>query len=105
MNFFWNIFSGFSIPYNAMPVYLAWINRIAPTSWVIYGLVVAQLGGDNDAIVDSFGLLLPVPQFLETAFGYQFHFRWYCILIVGGFALAFMLLSAFALLKINYNIR
>ena len=87
-----------------MPVYLAWINRISPTTWVIYGLVVSQLGYD-DTPVNFYGVLVPLNQFLKEAFGYSYDFRWFCILIVGAFAGAFMMSSAMALLKLNFNVR
>mmetsp|Transcript_17709 Transcript_17709/g.49550 ORF Transcript_17709/g.49550 Transcript_17709/m.49550 type:complete len:1558 (-) Transcript_17709:317-4990(-) len=103
-NFFWNIFSGFSLPYDQMPVYLAWINRISPTTWVIYGLVTSQLG-DNDTPMDLYGQTVLVSDFLENVFSYYYDFRWYCILIVAAFAIGFMLVSSLALMKLNFNVR
>mmetsp|Transcript_26327 Transcript_26327/g.46839 ORF Transcript_26327/g.46839 Transcript_26327/m.46839 type:complete len:116 (-) Transcript_26327:207-554(-) len=104
INFFWNIFSGFSIPYTQMPVYLAWINRVAPTTWVIYGLVASQLG-DSDYLVDVYGQVTTVSEFVETFFGYNYDFRWWCIIIVFAFAAGFMFSAAGALFKLNFNVR
>jgi hypothetical protein len=39
-----SIFSGFIMPYPTMPVYWQWLNRISPTTWMLYGLGASQLG-------------------------------------------------------------
>mmetsp|Transcript_33340 Transcript_33340/g.83541 ORF Transcript_33340/g.83541 Transcript_33340/m.83541 type:complete len:1541 (-) Transcript_33340:49-4671(-) len=104
MNFFWNIFSGFSIPYSQMPVYLAWINRVSPTTWVIYGLVASQLG-NSQYLVNVYGEIMTVSSFVESFLGYEYDFRWYCVLIIFAFATCFMFSAAAALFKLNFNIR
>jgi hypothetical protein len=39
-----NVMNGFVLPYNLIPPWFKWLNRIVPTTWVVYGLSVSQLG-------------------------------------------------------------
>ncbi|EFN54472.1 hypothetical protein CHLNCDRAFT_135126 [Chlorella variabilis] len=39
LNQLWTIVNGFLIPYPLIPVGWKWLNRISPTTWILYGLV------------------------------------------------------------------
>lgn len=43
-----------------------------------------------------------VKQFVDDYFGYQYDFRWWCVLILMGFITLFLLSAAIALKKVNH---
>ena len=51
LNFTMNVMNGFVLPYNLIPVWFKWLNRIVPTTWVVYGLSVSQLGEERSCWV------------------------------------------------------
>jgi ABC-type multidrug transport system permease subunit len=44
LNMIFSLFCGFVITYPTMPDYWKWLNRISPSTWLVYGLGVSQLG-------------------------------------------------------------
>lgn len=68
MDFMFNIFSGFVITYPSMPIWWKWMNRFAPTTWILYGMGVNQLG-DLDNPLDWAGKTYTVSGFLNEMFG------------------------------------
>ena len=53
VNFLWGLFNGYVIVYTAIPVYWKWMNRISPTTWMLYGVVIDQLGDRSDVLVSG----------------------------------------------------
>ena len=37
------LFAGFIISYSQIPVHYQWVNRITPTTWVLYALSTSQV--------------------------------------------------------------
>lgn len=77
MSTIWNLFCGFVVPFPAMPRGWKWLNRLAPTTWVLYALSASQLGHSNQPLIQPSGEITTVSQFLETFFGYRYDFIWY----------------------------
>lgn len=101
LNFTFNIFNGFVIAYPAMPYYWQWLNRCVPTTWVLYGLGVSQLG-DVKQLVSFAGRRLPVQTFVRALFDYEYDMRWWCLAIMVGYVVFFRITSILALRYINF---
>lgn len=104
---FWNLFCGFLIPQPAMPVYWKyWIYYLNPVTWSLYSLAISQLSDLDDEIIRNFeGELMPVPEFLEERFGWEYSMMWSIVPILLSFAGLFSVLTYLALKKINYQRR
>eukprot|EP00199_Chlamydomonas_sp_CCMP681_P003511 CAMPEP_0119109684 /NCGR_PEP_ID=MMETSP1180-20130426/22297_1 /TAXON_ID=3052 ORGANISM="Chlamydomonas cf sp, Strain CCMP681" /NCGR_SAMPLE_ID=MMETSP1180 /ASSEMBLY_ACC=CAM_ASM_000741 /LENGTH=154 /DNA_ID=CAMNT_0007095585 /DNA_START=54 /DNA_END=518 /DNA_ORIENTATION=+ len=98
LNFLWNIFNGFVITYPAMALGFKWINRISPTTWLLYGLISDQLG-DSQVVFDypSDRSITTVAQFMEVYFGYKYSIHWFTPLMVLAYILALRVGGVFAL--------
>ncbi|KAG6525841.1 hypothetical protein ZIOFF_015812 [Zingiber officinale] len=46
----WNIFSGFFIPQKMIPIWWRWFYWADPAAWTVYGLLVTQLGDNDDSL-------------------------------------------------------
>lgn len=68
LNFMFNIFNGFVITYPAMPVWWRWMNRVVPTTWVLYGLGSSQLGDRQEPLLFA-GKQNTIGQFVKEVFG------------------------------------
>jgi hypothetical protein len=53
-----------------------WLNRLSPSTWVIYGLAVDQLGQNQDMMTAPGGERQTVSEFLSSYFGYKYSQRW-----------------------------
>ncbi|KAG2432130.1 hypothetical protein HXX76_009056 [Chlamydomonas incerta] len=102
-NFLFNLFNGFVLPYSVIPNYYKWANRISPTTWVLYGLAVDQLG-DNNTPIEAPGLPADatVSSWLESYFGYSYDFRFWCLLIVVAYVVFFRSMGIVALRYISF---
>jgi hypothetical protein len=120
-------FNGFLVPYPQMPAGWQWANRVSPTTWMLYGLGGSQLGDRDDVWVayscspvanpcepDSTCCLQAgstnqtaqrMPQFIESYFGYEFDFVWWCLVIVACFVLLFRVSAAVMLAKVSFERR
>jgi ABC-type multidrug transport system permease subunit len=101
----WTIVNGYLIPYDQIPIYWKWLNRVAPATWIIYGLGTSQLGDVDAPMQDIDGEMTTVSEFLESFFGYEYSFIWWAWLITLAFAVVFRLGSGAALKLFNFNKR
>ena len=53
-----------------------WLNRLSPSTWVIYGLSVDQLGQNHEMMTAPGGEQQTVAEFLKSYFGYEYSQRW-----------------------------
>jgi hypothetical protein len=97
-----NIFNGFVISYPVMPIYWKWLNRLAPPTWMLYGLAASQLGNLGVDVVLVDGTTQPVRQYLIDTYDYDYDFRWYCLLILAGFFVFCRVTSTLALRYLNF---
>ena len=59
-----------------MPMGWRWLNRISPSTWIIYGLAVDQLGQNQQMMTTPEGTQQTVAEFMTSFFGYEYSFRW-----------------------------
>eukprot|EP00899_Mesostigma_viride_P014234 jgi/Mesvir1/22811/Mv14223-RA.1 len=104
LNFLFNMFNGFSVPYPQIPTGWKWLNRISPSTWMLYGLISNQYG-DNFAPMSVFGSMTTLSDFIDDTYGYQYQYRWWCLLGSFGYIVLYRLLAAVSFTKLNYNIR
>ncbi|KAG2580460.1 hypothetical protein PVAP13_6NG344400 [Panicum virgatum] len=92
---FWNVFSGFIIAREMMPVWWRWVYWADPAAWTVYGLMFSQLGHRTEQILVPGVGEQTVREFLEGYLGLQDrHFELVTCLhlaIIGLFALLFFL--------------
>eukprot|EP00892_Ulva_mutabilis_P008760 jgi/Ulvmu1/6256/UM028_0114.1 len=105
LSFVFNVFNGFARPYPEMPQGWKWLNRIVPTTWVMMGLTVSQLGDNEQEFVDPQGNRSTVKAFLDDQFGFKYSWRWTCAGISLAYVLVFRLLGAAALRFLNFQRR
>lgn len=99
--FLMNIFNGFVVPANSIPVYWRWLNKLVPTTWAIYGLA-AGMYGDDDTPMEVNGVNTTISEFLQVEFGYYYYFAWPCLAILVGYVAFGLLVAGVAVTKINW---
>jgi ABC-type multidrug transport system permease subunit len=103
-NYLFNIFNGFVITYPAMPSGWHWMNRFSPPTWILYGLGVSQLGQSEVPVDPTLvnGQVLPVWQYVQQQFGYDYSMMWWCVLILLAYILFVRVTSILALKYWNF---
>jgi ABC-type multidrug transport system ATPase subunit/ABC-type multidrug transport system permease subunit len=96
-----NFFCGFLIAYPVIPRWLQWVNRLVPSTWLLYGSACSQLC-DPDVKVQYGGAVVTAEQYMRDVFGYERALVPYMPLIVLAYILFFRLLGVLALKHVNY---
>ena len=96
-----NVMNGFVVPYPLIPPWFQWLNRLVPTTWVVYGLTVSQLGGLPNAVAWG-GSTISVTTFLSEVFAYDVAFMPWTLLICVLYIIFFRAASALALKYLNF---
>ncbi|ONM03570.1 ABC transporter G family member 34 [Zea mays] len=68
---FWNVFSGFIIARELMPVWWRWVYWADPAAWTVYGLMFSQLADRTEQILVPGLGVQTVREFLEGYLGLQ----------------------------------
>nr|CAB3483711.1 unnamed protein product [Digitaria exilis] len=68
---FWNVFSGFIIAREMMPVWWRWVYWADPAAWTVYGLMFSQLGDRTEQILVPGVGEQTVREFLQGYLGLQ----------------------------------
>uniref|UniRef100_A0A0D9XAF4 ABC transporter domain-containing protein n=1 Tax=Leersia perrieri TaxID=77586 RepID=A0A0D9XAF4_9ORYZ len=68
---FWNVFSGFVIGRQLIPVWWRWVYWANPAAWTVYGLMFSQLGDRTELIRVPGQPDQTVKEFLESFLGLQ----------------------------------
>lgn len=114
LNQMFTIFNGFLVTYDQTPVGWKWMNRVSPTTWVLYGLGGSQLADSNVPLVPSQSSIssasgaVPaetVGEFTQQFFGYSPGFIWWCPLIIFAYIIFFRLGTGLMLSFVNYQKR
>lgn len=100
LNFLFNIFNGFVITYPDMPKGWRWFNRVAPSTWILYGLATSQLTSDEK--ISYNGKLTTITEFMEERFGFYTYMQWWCLLIVLAYIVFLRITSILALRYWNF---
>ncbi|KAL6334331.1 hypothetical protein AAG906_014732 [Vitis piasezkii] len=98
----WNLFSGFIVPRNRIPVWWRWYYWICPVAWTLYGLVTSQFGDIQDTLLDK---NQTVEQFLDDYFGFKHDFLGVVAAVVVGFVVLFLFIFAYAIKAFNFQRR
>ncbi|KAK9156690.1 hypothetical protein Scep_003264 [Stephania cephalantha] len=102
----WNLFSGFLIPRQQIPIWWRWYYWACPVAWTLYGLVTSQVG-DKDDLLDIPGQESKpsVKAFLKEYLGYDYDFLGFVALAHVGFALLFLFVFAYGIKFLNFQRR
>lgn len=68
---FWNVFSGFIIGRELIPVWWRWVYWANPAAWTVYGLMFSQLGDQTELILVAGQPDQTVREFLEGYLGLE----------------------------------
>jgi len=80
-----------------------WMN---PVTWSLYGLVVSNLGDEDNNIVQlTDGGTMTVPEFLRNRFGYRHEWEGWVVIVLAAFAVFFWGAGALAFKKLNFQQR
>jgi len=80
-----------------------WMN---PVTWSLYGLVVSNLGDEDNSIVQlTDGGTMTVPEFLRNRFGYRHEWEGWVVIVLAAFAVFFWGVGALAFKKLNFQQR
>lgn len=80
-------------------------DRCVPSTWILYALAVNQLGNRQDAVTGFDGNQETIQEFMESYFGYKYDFRWWAVLIVAAYLVAFRVAAMLALKFISFQRR
>ncbi|KAL8129568.1 hypothetical protein V2J09_018723 [Rumex salicifolius] len=102
----WNLFSGFMIPHQRIPVWWRWYYWANPIAWSLYGLLTSQYGDVTSSVKLTDGIHhMQVRHLLKEGFGYRSDFLWVCAAMVVGFCCLFALIFAYAIKAFNFQKR
>ncbi|XP_020260301.1 pleiotropic drug resistance protein 2-like isoform X1 [Asparagus officinalis] len=101
----WNIFTGFVLPRLQIPIWWRWYYWATPLAWSTYGIVVSQLGEDDNLIMVPGEPSMSVKNYLHAKLGYEHSFLGYAAVAHVGFSLVFFLVFAFAIKYLNFQNR
>uniref|UniRef100_A0ACD6AAX2 Uncharacterized protein n=1 Tax=Avena sativa TaxID=4498 RepID=A0ACD6AAX2_AVESA len=71
---FWNVFSGFIIGRELIPVWWRWVYWANPSAWTVYGLMFSQLGDRTELILVPGQPDQTVKKFLEGYLGLEYRY-------------------------------
>ncbi|VAH97308.1 unnamed protein product [Triticum turgidum subsp. durum] len=92
---FWNIFSGFMIGREMIPVWWRWVYWANPAAWTVYGLMFSQLGDRTEPILVPGQPNQTVREFLEGYLGLEDHYfnliTYLHVVVIAFFAFIFFI--------------
>ncbi|GAB2300384.1 ABC transporter G member 32 [Dionaea muscipula] len=101
----WNLFCGFMIPHQKIPVWWRWYYWVNPVSWSLYGLLTSQYGDVNTLVEKPDGHMIPIWQLLRDGFGFRHDFLGIAAVMVISFGLFFAVIFAYAIKSFNFQKR
>ena len=79
--------------------------RCSPSTWILYALAVNQLGNKEDQVSGFDGKQQTIQEFMRGYFGYKYEFRWFAVLIIAAYLVAFRVAAMLALKFISFQRR
>jgi len=104
-NTIWTIFNGFLVPYPQIPRGWQWLSRCSPTTWILYGMGGSQMADSDVALTEPYGDASTIGEFVNSYFGYDYGFIWWCPLIVLAYVVFFRGMSAILMSYVSFNKR
>ncbi|XP_062091838.1 pleiotropic drug resistance protein 2-like isoform X4 [Humulus lupulus] len=102
---FWNLFSGFLIPWKQIPIWWRWYYWASPVAWTIYGLITSQIGDVTDLVTITQGDSITVKAYLKSSFGFEYDFLGAVAAAHIGFVLLFIFVFAYGIKYLNFQRR
>lgn len=104
---FWNLFSGFIIPRQSIPIWWRWYSWADPIQWSLYGLIASQLGDIETPIQnpDVVGTQQSVKAYIKDTLGYEHDFLGVVAAVHLGLTFMFLFVFAYGIKKINFQKR
>ncbi|XP_021898918.1 LOW QUALITY PROTEIN: pleiotropic drug resistance protein 3-like [Carica papaya] len=99
-----NLFAGFLIPQPQIPKWWIWLYYLAPTSWILNGLLTSQYG-DIEKEILVFGETKSVAAFLEDQFGFRHNHLPITAVVLALFPLVFASLFAYCIGRLDFQRR
>ncbi|CAN1252472.1 ABC transporter G family member 31, partial [Linum perenne] len=100
----WNLFSGFLIPKNSIPIWWRWFYYLCPISWTLQGIISSQLG-DLESMITGPGFKLTVKEYLKTNFDYSSDKVGISVAILIAFCFVFFATFALSVKILNFQRR
>ncbi|KAG6550310.1 hypothetical protein Mapa_008271 [Marchantia paleacea] len=102
---FFNLFSGFLIPYPSIPIWWKWYYWICPVAYSLYGSILTQFGNLNDNLLMYDGSTTQIDVLLRERFGFKMSFLPLTSVMVLLFTVLFASLFVFAIARFNFQRR
>ncbi|KAL8505052.1 hypothetical protein ACS0TY_016310 [Phlomoides rotata] len=102
---FWNLFSGFLIPRQMIPIWWRWYYWCNPVAWTIYGVVVTQYGDLNSQVVVPGLGVMTAKEYLLQNLGFDHHFLHIVAIMPLVFIILFFFIFALAVKMLNFQKR
>eukprot|EP00246_Nothoceros_aenigmaticus_P017929 TRINITY_DN90_c0_g2_i1.p1 TRINITY_DN90_c0_g2~~TRINITY_DN90_c0_g2_i1.p1 ORF type:complete len:1193 (+),score=203.08 TRINITY_DN90_c0_g2_i1:284-3580(+) len=101
----WNLFSGFIVPRNQIPIWWRWYYWATPIAWTLYGIIVSQLGDVITEVERADGTKVTVKKYLEEQFGFHHDFLGWVVLVHVCMVVGFAFVFAFCIKYLNFQHR
>ncbi|KAG5566573.1 hypothetical protein RHGRI_002206 [Rhododendron griersonianum] len=102
---FWNLFSGFLIPRQLIPIWWRWYYWCSPVAWTIYGIFTSQVGDKTSPVIIPGQPSLPVNEFLQKNLGFEHSFLVPVAFAHVGWVLLFFFVFAYGIRFLNFQRR
>ncbi|KAG6546835.1 hypothetical protein Mapa_011688 [Marchantia paleacea] len=102
---FFNLFAGFLIPRNRIPIWYRWYYWANPLSYTLYGIMVSQFGDVNEELITNDQEDTTVRGFVKSSFGFDHDLLWLPAMMVVLLTVVFAAVFMFAILKLNFQNR
>ncbi|XP_050243453.1 ABC transporter G family member 34-like [Quercus robur] len=102
---FWNLFSGFLLPWPQIPIWWRWYYWASPVAWTLYGLITSQVGDKNASLEIPEAGNMPLKEYLKVSLGFKYDFLPVVAVAHLGFVLLFFFAFAYGIKFLNFQRR
>ncbi|KAL4180879.1 hypothetical protein AMTRI_Chr12g234550 [Amborella trichopoda] len=101
----WMLFTGFLLPRTSIPGWWRWYYWGCPVAWTLYGLMVSQFGNVTKQLLTAEGNPVPLRDFLNASYGFDYDMLPWVACVVVGYAILFALVCALSICTLNFQAR
>ncbi|KAL4180857.1 hypothetical protein AMTRI_Chr12g268210 [Amborella trichopoda] len=101
----WMLFTGFLLPRTSIPGWWRWYYWGCPVAWTLYGLMVSQFGNVTKQLLTAEGNPVPLRDFLNASYGFDYDMLPWVACVVVGYAILFALVFALSIRTLNFQAR
>ncbi|BBM99977.1 ATP-binding cassette, subfamily G (WHITE), member 2, PDR [Marchantia polymorpha subsp. ruderalis] len=102
---FFNLFSGFLIPYPSIPIWWKWYYWMCPLAYSLYGCVVSQFGDLHEELLMFDGSTTYIDVLIRERFGFKRSFLPLTSVMVIVFAIVFASIFMYTIARFNFQRR